>query len=766
MRFLALACLLFGLAGLPTARAQAPAAKPATPVETVLTPAQAQAVLNVLQDDKARAQFTTVLENMVHAIPAAAPAKPSVVPLAADSVGAQLLVAGSHWATELATQFTVTAQAIGDVPLLWRWMEGTAADDAARGRVLDTGWKLAVILAIARVVEWGVRRLLARARRLLAARAPADEAVVPEAAPDVPHARRHLGFSVAWRMLRRLPFVAVGLLLSLVPVAVFAAAGHILLTTPLGATTNTRLVVLAVVDAYVICRVVMCITRTFVSPTDHRLRLIQCDDVAAAFIETWVRRISAVAVFGFAAAEVGLLFGLYSAAHDVLIKLVGLVVHVLLVVVVLQSRHGVAHRLRARKTRSGLVASLQNHLAANWHLIAIFYIVALWLVAAAEIRDGYGRLLHFFLVTSCTLTAARLVGIILLGALDRATRIDADTETRFPGLEQRLVYYYPAGRLLLIGLISAATAVALLWAWGFAPFSWFSTGELGQRVLAALGTSAVAVLMAVVVWEAANATVENKVASLTRAAQLARAARLRTLLPMLRTGLLVTIFIITGLIVLSQIGLNIAPLLAGAGVLGVALGFGSQKLVQDLITGLFLLLENAMQVGDVVVLGGLSGTVEYLSVRTIRLRALDGSVHIIPFSSVTTVTNQTRDFSYALSDLPIGLNEEPDRVADLLRDVAAAMRAETRWGDAITSDLEVLGVYAFNDAHWTMRVRLRTTPSQRWAVGREFNRRVKYCFDENAVQSPITAYKVQGWLPPGSERPIPKAPAELAQEHG
>ncbi len=102
---------------------------------------------------------------------------------------------------------------------------------------------------------------------------------------------------------------------------------------------------------------------------------------------------------------------------------------------------------------------------------------------------------------------------------------------------------------------------------------------------------------------------------------------------------------IAGLIVLSQVGLNIAPLLAGAGVLGVAIGFGSQKLVQDLITGLFLLLENAMQVGDVVPLGGLSGTVEHLSIRTIRLRALDGSVHIIPFSSVTTVTNQTRDFS-------------------------------------------------------------------------------------------------------------------------
>ena len=760
MRFFALAVLLFCLA-LPQAAWPQPsaAAKPPAPM---LTPQQAQAVLNVLQDDKARAQFTTVLEDMVRAVPAVAPAKPLVaVPLAADSVGAQLLVAGAHWAGELAGQFTSTAEAIGDVPQLWGWLADTAMDPAARDRVLTTAWKLLVVLVIGGAVEWGVGRLLAGGRRFLADRAPADEPLATELEPDDADGARHPGFSVAWRMLRRLPFVMLGLLLELVPVTVFAAVGHLLLTTPLGATTNTRLVVLAVVDAYVLCRVIMCVTRTFVSPREHRLRLIQCDDPSAAFIELWIRRISAVAVFGFAAAEVGLLFGLYRSAHDVLLKLVGLVVHIMLVIVVLQSRQAVAHRLRARRHRTGVLASLQNHFAANWHLVAIFYIVALWLVAAAEIRDGYERLLHFFVVTSSTLIVARLMGIILLGALDRATRLGTNTSARYPGLEQRLIYYYPVVRLVLVGLLSAATGVVLLEVWGFSPKGWFYTGALASRLLSALGTSGITVLLAVVVWEVVNAGVENKVASLTRAAQTARAARLRTLLPMMRTALLVAIFIFTGLTVLSQIGLNIAPLLAGAGVLGVAIGFGSQKLVQDLITGLFLLLENAMQVGDVVSLGGLSGTVEYLSIRTIRLRSLDGSMHIIPFSSVTTVTNQTRDFSYVLSDLPIGLDEEPDRIADLLRKVVGQMRAEPRWEDIITSDLEVMGVYAFNDTNWTMRVRIRTTPSQRWAVNREFNRRVKHCFDENAVQSPITAYKVQGWLPPGSERPIPKPEATL-----
>ena len=128
---------------------------------------------------------------------------------------------------------------------------------------------------------------------------------------------------------------------------------------------------------------------------------------------------------------------------------------------------------------------------------------------------------------------------------------------------------------------------------------------------------------------------------------MARSARLRTLLPLLRSALLITIVVVAGLMVLSEIGINIAPLLAGAGIIGVAIGFGSQKLVQDLITGIFLLLENAMQVGDTVTVSGLSGTVENLSVRTIRLRAGDGSVHIIPFSSVTSVTNINRGLGNA-----------------------------------------------------------------------------------------------------------------------
>src|SRR5262249_44752944 len=148
---------------------------------------------------------------------------------------------------------------------------------------------------------------------------------------------------------------------------------------------------------------------------------------------------------------------------------------------------------------------------------------------------------------------------------------------------------------------------------------------------------------------------------LSRDAKAARSARVRTLLPMLRTALMITILVIVGFIFLTEIGVNVAPLIAGAGVVGIAIGFGSQTLVRDVITGIFLLFEDAMAVGDVVQVGGLGGVVEQLSIRSIKLRALDGSLHIIPFSAVTTVTNQTRDFAFAVIDVSVGYGQDTDQ---------------------------------------------------------------------------------------------------------
>ena len=190
---------------------------------------------------------------------------------------------------------------------------------------------------------------------------------------------------------------------------------------------------------------------------------------------------------------------------------------------------------------------------------------------------------------------------------------------------------------------------------------WFYGGQIGSRLLSAVTTIGIAALAAAAIWETSNALMDRQLNVLSREGHFARAARLRTFQPMLRTALLCVIVTVVGLTALSEIGVNVAPLLAGAGIVGIAIGFGSQKLVQDLITGLFLLLENTVQVGDNVSVSGLSGMVENVSIRTIRLRAGDGSVHIVPFSAVTTITNSSRGAGNAAVSVNVSYKEDTDR---------------------------------------------------------------------------------------------------------
>jgi small-conductance mechanosensitive channel len=281
--------------------------------------------------------------------------------------------------------------------------------------------------------------------------------------------------------------------------------------------------------------------------------------------------------------------------------------------------------------------------------------------------------------------------------------------------------------------------LGLLQLYGLNTFLWLMDTPLGLHILSAGGTLLVTIVLAFAVWEAINGAIQQHLDRLQREAQLAKSARLRTLLPLVRSIVLITIAIVAGLMVLSEIGINIAPLLAGAGIVGVAIGFGSQKLVQDLITGIFLLLENAMQVGDTVTVSGLTGVVEALSVRTIRLRAGDGSVHIIPFSSVTSVTNVNRGLGNASVTVSVAYDEDTDRVCDELKAIVAQMRADPDLSAKMLSDLQLWGVDKVDGASVTIAGQVVCTDSGRWAVQREFNRRMKRRFQELGIRifSPI-----------------------------
>jgi small-conductance mechanosensitive channel len=281
-----------------------------------------------------------------------------------------------------------------------------------------------------------------------------------------------------------------------------------------------------------------------------------------------------------------------------------------------------------------------------------------------------------------------------------------------------------------------------------------------------------------VVWEVGTALLDGQVEHLVAQAQLTRAARWRTLLPILRTLLLVVMLIFLVMTVLSEIGVNTAPLLAGASIFGVALGFGSQKLVQDFITGLFLLFENAMQVGDFVTVSGLSGSVEHLSIRTIRLRDGDGSVHIIPFSSVTSVTNVNRGMGNAAVGVIVAAHEDTDRVCVVLKEIGAELREDTEYGPMILGDLALWGIDKVDGSGITIAGQIACTDSGRWGVQREFNRRMKRRLQDEGIELAVPVQTVvvkhereapaRASTPPGAapERAAPTALSPPpAQDH-
>src|SRR6185437_7879686 len=295
---------------------------------------------------------------------------------------------------------------------------------------------------------------------------------------------------------------------------------------------------------------------------------------------------------------------------------------------------------------------------------------------------------------------------------------------QFPGLDARANRYFPALRKIVSGVIAVITVLALLEVWGVDVTVWFSSDHIGGRLISALVTIGIAALVAFALWEAVNAGLDQHLMRLSREGRYGRVTRLRTFLPMFRTTLLTIILTVVALTALSALGVNIAPLLAGAGIIGIAIGFGSQKLVQDVITGLFLLLENAMQVGDAVTVSGLSGVVENLSIRTIRLRAGDGSIHIVPFSSVTSVTNTNRGIGNAAISVDIAYKEDTDRVGNVLKEIAAEMRDDPDFKPLIRGDFNLWGVDRVNASMATLVGQIECTDAGRWPVQREFYRRM------------------------------------------
>jgi moderate conductance mechanosensitive channel len=201
---------------------------------------------------------------------------------------------------------------------------------------------------------------------------------------------------------------------------------------------------------------------------------------------------------------------------------------------------------------------------------------------------------------------------------------------------------------------------------------------------------------------------------------------------------------------LRELGFDITPILAGAGVVGLAVGFGAQNLVRDVISGVFMLIENQIRVNDVAIINGTGGLVEEINLRTTVLRSADGVVHVFPNGTITTLSNMTREFSYYVIDMGVAYKEDTDRVVQVMQEVAAQLQTEEPFKDLILEPLEVQGVDRFADSAVIIKARIKTLPIRQWTVGRELNRRLKKRFDELGIEIPFP----QRTLRIGGDRPL------------
>jgi len=213
--------------------------------------------------------------------------------------------------------------------------------------------------------------------------------------------------------------------------------------------------------------------------------------------------------------------------------------------------------------------------------------------------------------------------------------------------------------------------------------------------------------------------------------------RVQTVGNLLKKVIFVSIWLVAAMMVIKELGFDVKPILAGAGIIGLAVSFGAQNLVRDIISGLFIIIENQIRVGDVAIINGTGGLVEAINLRTTVLRGLDGTVHIFPNGTINTLSNMTHEYSYYVFDIGVAYKEDVDRVMEILKEIGNEIMQDEYYRSLIIEPLEIWGVDKFADSAVIIKARIKTLPIKQWKVGREINRRIKKRFDEEGIEIPF-----------------------------
>jgi small-conductance mechanosensitive channel len=535
-------------------------------------------------------------------------------------------------------------------------------------------------------------------------------------------------------IVRRIGIIGLAAAADVVTVLAAWAVGY-LLTLYIGQDGPSGTSRMLFLNAFLSIELIKVAARVLLAPRWPALRFGPIDDTTAAYWYFWVSRL--VSVVGYTFLFIAPILAT-SVSHDAAEALRIVVLFCALAmacIIILQNRDAVRAWL-IRRFEAGqsdaLVRSLTG-LASFWHVVAIGYLILIFILWLADPETA----LPFVLAATIQSLLAIAIGVVLTIAVVRLAaggmHLPADIRARLPLLEQRLNAFVPNVLRVVRATITIAVVLAIAQIWRVADFIGWLSSELGQRVFTSVISAVLILLVGGLIYLAVQSWVEYR---LNPEYGRVPTPRERTLLALFRNAFTIALSILVVLLVLAELGVNIGPLLAGAGIVGLAMGFGAQKLVQDIINGAFIQFENAMNEGDVVTVGGITGTVERLTIRSVSLRTLDGAYHLIPFSSVDSISNFTKNFSYHVAAIGVGYRENIPEVKQAMQDAFDKLK-QTEFGEHIVGDLEMHGVTEFGDSAVVVRARIKTTPGQQWVMGRVYNEIIKEVFDERGIEIPF-----------------------------
>ncbi|CAI1734491.1 mechanosensitive channel protein [Serratia proteamaculans] len=424
------------------------------------------------------------------------------------------------------------------------------------------------------------------------------------------------------------------------------------------------------------------------------------------------------------------------------------------VALILRNRKPIQQQINLLAERSmAFFSIILRGLGHVWHLLAIAYFLVLFALSQFDI----GNSLRFMMTATVKSLVVIGVGALLSGMLTRwifrRISLPDDVNRRYPMLERRINSYIPNGLKILRVMVVLAVTLLLFDAWHLINLYQWAGSENGEKIIGGLVHILLIMVVAVFSWTLMASIIEHRLA-LELSNGIRPSARERTLLTLFRNVLAIVISTITIMIVLSQVGINIAPLLAGAGALGLAISFGAQTLVKDVITGVFIQFENGMNTGEYVTVSGITGTVERMTIRSIGLRDDYGVYHIVPFSSITTLANYAREFGVYRANYSVSRDEDIDHVHEVLHQAVDALKQDEQVKHFLVGEPVFNGVVALGDRSFTTRVTVRTQALKQWVVQYALDRLVKMHFDQADIAMPQQAMQLS--YAPGSQESATK----------